>query len=349
MDATVDLLVPELGVGDAISNHTRLMRELLVSKGVSVRIIVERELGPGDETIVAQRWHPTRSTVILQHGIGSQLAEIVIEQELPTILNYHNITPSKYVEYWYPELCHGVKWGREQLRKLIPSTRLAIADSKFNARELRQAGYEDVVVSPILWQMPASRGVDFLNRSCSTRGSDTVLFVGRITPNKCHHDLIAAFALLSRVRPRSRLVFIGEASPVLYQESLEALTDRLGLHNRVIFAGKVSDEDLHNWYQVSDIFVSASEHEGFGVPLVEAMANGLPVVAYDAAAISEIVGVAGIILNDKRPANLAVAIDRVISDRELRAVLRSRGMQSVQQFDIAVTRELMWAALRDHL
>ena len=174
-----------------------------------------------------------------------------------------------------------------------------------------------------------------------------MLFVGRLAPNKCHHDLIAAFAVLSRFRPQSRLVFVGEGSPLQYLQSLKSFARRLEVYDRVVFAGKVSDKNLLQWYQLSDVLACASEHEGFGVPLVEAMANGLPVVAYDAAAVAETVQNAGIVLRDKRPVTMAIALDRVLGDQKLRNNLRDRGIKSARRFDIAVTREQMWIALKD--
>ena len=79
------------------------------------------------------------------------------------------------------------------------------------------------------------------------------------------------------------------------------------------------------------------------------MASGLPVVAHDAAAVGETVRDAGIVLRDKRPVTMALALDRVLSDQQLRISLRDRGIESARRFDLAVTREQMWAALKDLL
>ena len=237
--------------------------------------------------------------------------------------------------------------GRQQLHLLAPLTRRAIADSEYNAQELKEVGIKDVVVSPVLWKLAVRENQDTLNRATIPEDSGTMLFVGRIAPNKCHHDLISALAILSRTRPKSRLILVGDASQTRYLVSLENLARQLGVINQVFFAGKLSDKDLLYCYNLSDIFVCVSEHEGFGVPLVEAMANGIPVVAYDAAAVTETVKGAGIVLKGKRPVTLASALNQVLGDGQLRRNLRDRGFRSAQRFDISLTREQMWTALQD--
>ncbi|MYH71953.1 MAG: glycosyltransferase family 4 protein, partial [Acidimicrobiia bacterium] len=256
---------------------------------------------------------------------------------------------SSFFDAWQPELAKSVARGRQQLGQLAALTVRGIADSEFNAQELRDLGIGDVVVSPVLWQLSDGAVQAGLSDGEVAEDGGTVLFVGRLVPNKCQHDLIAAFAVLSRFRPRSRLVLVGEASPPQYLQSLKDLARRLDVHGQVVFAGKVSDKNLYQWYQESDVLACASEHEGFGVPLVEAMANGLPVVAYDAAAVAETVGDSGILLKDKRPLTMALALHRVLGDGQLIQCLRDRGIKSAKRFDISVTREQMWIALKDLL
>ena len=362
MTPAVDILIPQMASGDATSNHTRLIQELLKERGIDVRIVVERKTRSGSSTVSIDKWRPDGRVTILQHSIGSEVAQQVIRRKIPVVLNYHNITPSSFFDAWQPELAKSVARGRQQLGQLAALTVRGIADSEFNAQELRDLGIDDVVVSPVLWQMSdgavqarLSDGAVYgdvrtgLGGRAAPEGSGTVLFVGRLVPNKCQHDLIAAFAVLSRFRPQSRLVLVGDASPPQYLQSLKSLARQLDVHNQLVFAGKVSDKNLFQWYQKSDVFACASEHEGFGVPLVEAMANGLPVVAFDAAAVAETVGDSGIVLRDKRPLTMALALHRVLGDDQLNQCLRDRGIKSAQRFDISVTREQMWIALKDLL
>lgn len=347
MSPVVDLLVPQMATGDATSNHTRLIQQLLEEKGFETRVVVERKSRSDGSDLSVEKWKGDARVSILQHSIGSEVAQFVIRKKTPIVLNYHNITPASYFQSWQPELAKSAQRGRQQLGQLARLTRRGIADSEFNAQELRDLGIDDVVVAPVLWKLGSGMPQAGLGDSADIDGAGTVLFVGRLAPNKCQHDLIAAFAVLSRFRPQSRLVLVGDASPPQYLHSLKSLARRLDVHSRVVFAGKVSDKNLLQWYQLSDVLACTSEHEGFGVPLVEAMANGLPVVAYDAAAVAETVQDAGIVLSDKRPLTMALALDRVLGDEQLRKSLRECGIKSAQRFDISVTRQQMWIALKD--
>ena len=349
MSPAVDILIPQMATGDATSNHTRLIQELLEERGIEVRIVVERKTRSGSGAISIEKWKADGQASILQHSIGSEVAQQVIRRRIPIVLNYHNITPSSFFDAWQPELAKSVARGRQQLVQLAALTVRGIADSEFNARELRDLGIDDVVVSPVLWQMSGGAFGAEQSSGAVTEDSGTVLFVGRLAPNKCQHDLIAAFAVLSRFRPQSRLVLVGDASPPQYLQSLKSLARQLDVYDQIVFTGKVSDKSLFQWYRKSDVFACASEHEGFGVPLVEAMANGLPVVAYDAAAVAGTIGDSGIVLRDKRPLTMAMALHRVLGDGQLNQCLRDRGIRTAQRFDISVTREQMWIALKDLL
>ena len=347
MVASVDLLVPEMGRGDATSNHTRLLRDLLRQRGVAARIIVGRRARADDYELLANRWRAGADLTILQHTIGSEIAQRIIGLQAPVVVNYHNITPPEFVEAWNPEQVRGLEWGRSQLHQLAPLTIRGIADSRFNARELDEAGVRDVVVVPVLRQLAGAGlrgGPDPPDRRAV---GATVLFVGRITPNKCQHDLISAVAALSRSRPVVRLVLVGGSAPNAYLQCLRNLAVRLGIGDQVVFTGEVSEDCLLQWYRQADVFACASEHEGFGVPLVEAMACGVPVVAYGAAAVSETVGGAGIVLCDKRPATLAAALNRVLSDGPLRAQLREAGAHRAAHLGIAAGGREMWDAIKD--
>ncbi|MCY3967861.1 MAG: hypothetical protein OXF21_04765, partial [bacterium] len=147
MSPAVDILIPQMASADATSNHTRLIQELLEEKQFEVRIVVERRTRG---TIPIEKWKCDAQVSILQHSIGSEVAQCVIRKRSPIVLNYHNITPAEYFRAWQPELARSVERGRQQLNQLAPLTRRGIADSAFNARELKELGIGDVVVSPVL-------------------------------------------------------------------------------------------------------------------------------------------------------------------------------------------------------
>ena len=153
-----------------------------------------------------------------------------------------------------------------------------------------------------------------------------VLFVGRIIPNKRIDDLVRSFAVFQKwVRPRSRLLLVGDHRGFeRYLDRLQELVRELRL-DEVVFTGQVDDDELYAYYRLADVFLCLSEHEGFGVPLQEAMHFGLPVIAYDAGAVRETLRGGGLLLQDKRPELVADLLDRLTRGGDLRrAVLASQ-------------------------
>jgi len=337
----VDLLLSELGPHDATSNHTRLLRDLLVEGGADVGVVVQFVTSDEPVTLL-KNWEPTADLTILQHAIGSEIANRVIRQRVPVVVNYHNVTPPEFVEAWDADLISGLRWGRSQLDQLAAVARGGLAVSEFNARDLRASGFTDVSVAPVLWDLPeASERVD---RPIASAGG-TVLFVGRVSPNKCHHDLIASLAALTPIRPEAELVFVGSAASAQYLRALYRLAERLGVDDRVRFTGTVGTDELASWYGRADVFACLSAHEGFCVPIVEAMHHGLPVVAHRAAAIPETVDGAALLLGAKAPTTVAAAIDRVLSDTELRSSLSAAGRVRAADFAGPESRRLNRQAL----
>lgn len=336
----VDLLVPELAPHDATGTHTLLLRDVLVEMGRSVRFVTQIPAEVDEPFILADDWKDPAPVVILQHGIGSFVAEAAIERRVPVVVNYHNITPVEFVEPWTPELISGLRWGRSQLDQLAPRSVRGIAVSEYNATEMRTAGFVDVRVAPVLWNPHPT--LEFHGLASA---SPQILFVGRVAANKCHEDLLAALALIVEHHPDVRLTLVGSPASNDYQHTLERYALRLGLGDAVEFAGAVSEEELTALYNNADVFVCMSEHEGFCVPIVEAMASGVPVIAHGAAAVPETVGDAGIVLHDKRPATVAAAVCRVFDDRVLADVMATAGRRRAADFSPEVGRKRMRAAL----
>ncbi|MDP9275737.1 MAG: glycosyltransferase family 4 protein, partial [Chloroflexota bacterium] len=226
--------------------------------------------------------------------------------------------------------------GLRQLTRIAPAFELAIGVSEFNRRALAEAGYEETARVPILldWEhfaVPPNDAV--LARWKGLRTA--LLFVGRISPNKRQDDLVRMLAYYRRcIDPEAQLILVGAyRDQPQFHARVVALIDRLGLGGAVHFAGSVDDASLLAYYRAATAFVSLSEHEGFGVPLLEAMRFRLPVVAYDAAAIGETVGDAGVLLRERDLAETAEAAAMVSEKTELREVLVAAGERRVQDFD----------------
>lgn len=342
----IDLLVPELAPHDATGTHTLLLRDLLVEQGATVRFVTQVPTQVDEAFVLAADWRDPAPTVILQHGIGSFVADAVIKRRLPVIVNYHNITPIEFVEPWTPDVIAGLRWGRSQLDQLAPLAIRGIGDSAYNAAEMRSVGFDDVRVAPVLWRFEPT-ATDWTTPSRNGSAERVMLFVGRVAANKCHEDLLASFAIVHEQHPDTRLVLVGSPASADYQASLDAYATRLGIADRVDFTGPVSDTELRAHYAAADVFVCLSEHEGFCVPIVEAMAAGVPVIAHAAAAVPETVADAGIVLADKRPVTIASAVGRLLDDSELRHAVREAGRRRAADFALRESRPRMLAALKD--
>ena len=172
------------------------------------------------------------------------------------------------------------------------------------------------------------------------------LFVGRLAPNKCQHDLIKALAAYRRLYdPQARLHLVGGSSSNAYRTALEAFVDHLDLGEAVFLHGGVSPGALVAHYRAADVFVCLSEHEGFCVPLLEAVHHRLPVVALAEAAVPETVEGAGVLLPAKEPARVAAAVHRVLGDPDLRAALVVAGTARLADFALERTRPVLLDAI----
>ncbi len=322
--------------GDAITDQALLMRRWLRVLGFKSEIYawhmhrsMSEEIRPISTYVRGQgeEWG------IYHHSIGSEVPDFLVQQDLRLILVYHNITPPEFFEGSDPLRAHLARLGMQQLATLRPKTELALAVSGYNEAELKQAGFEHTAVQPIClrteqYDMP-------LNRQLAaelTHPGPRLLFIGRLAPNKRQEDLVKLLYCLRRARPQAHLYLIGDPWEVGYDRWVEQLADDLGIRTGVTLVGKVSQEDMVTYLRAADIYVSMSEHEGFGVPLIESMYLGLPVVAYGAAAVPETMADAGVLFSRKEYESLAELIDLLLADEALRGRIIERQKARVRAF-----------------
>jgi L-malate glycosyltransferase len=350
--AAILQFTPALVARDAIGGHVLGIDAALRDAGVETGIYtgyVEPELSARAQPYAALAPAPSSGPrYLLYHSsIGSEVADFVLDQREPKLVDYHNMTPPDYFAAWRPEVFVELTKGRRQLSQFASVSTLALADSAFNAGELVGLGFRSVSVVPILLD------VDGLMRSDAAAGVRWAggdgarwLFVGRVAPNKAQHDVVKAFAWYRRVFDAgASLTLVGGVSAGSYWSALERFVEALGLSGAVRLAGSVPDAELEGLYRSADVFVCLSEHEGFCVPLLEAMAHGVPVVALGAAAVPETLGDAGLLLGSKRPGLVAEAVARVMGDAGLRAALVAGGRERLQHFDLARSRRRLLDAL----
>ena len=353
----VHLFTPDYKPGDATSAHTRRLRRLLAELGHGGELFVEAaapELEAETRPFADYgRRVPARpgDLLLYQMAIGSVLADFLLGRPEPLVVNYHNLTPAEFFEPWEPHLVHGMHWGRHQLAQLAGRATLGIGVSSYNESELREAGFPATAVVPILLDPTEferdvdTRALAALQDAKAHGGADW-LFVGRIAPNKCQHDLVKTFAAHRRVfDPKARLHLVGGSSSATYLTAIERMADAYGIADAVTVTGPVTDGVLAAHYRSADVFVCLSEHEGFCVPLLEAMHHGLPIVAFAAAAVPETLAGAGLLLHDKSPVTVAAAAHRVVSDPALRAHLSRAGADRLHDFDLDRTRARFAEAL----
>jgi glycosyltransferase involved in cell wall biosynthesis len=344
--------VADLMPRDAIGGHVLQIDALLREHGVDTEIYS----GNAHPSLAhrARRYDEfgARSTsvptyLLFHSSIGSPVAEFVAARPESLLVDYHNITPPEYFAGWEPHIAVELTVGRDQLSGLGARSLLGLADSSFNAGELVGLGFGAVAVVPILLDVGRLAGSDGV-RGVAWPGGEGArwLFVGRVAPNKAQHDVVKAFAWYRRVFDAgASLTLAGGVSAGSYWVALQRFVERLGLSGAVRLAGSVSDEELHGLYRSADVFVCLSEHEGFCVPLLEAMAHGLPVVAFGAAAVPETLGDAGVLLGAKRPALVAEAVARVVGDAGVRDALVAAGRRRLELFDLPVSRRRLLDAL----
>jgi glycosyltransferase involved in cell wall biosynthesis len=286
---------------------------------------------------------------VYQLAIGNVAGDFVATRPERLIVNYHNLTPLQYFRGWEPVAAWGVTWGRTQLHSLAHRARLGIAVSQYNEAELVDAGYVRTTVVPFLLDQHAldvEADAATLDRLTRERRGTEWLFVGRLAPNKAQHDVVKAFAAYRRFHDAdARLHLVGGGIDTNYGRTLVNFVDALALANNVAFAGSVTREQLAAHYRAADALVVCSEHEGFCVPLVEAMHHRLPIVAFAAAAIPETLGDAGVLLGTKDPCTVAAAVARVVCDDGLRRHLVEEGARRVLRYEPARTADAFVAAV----
>ena len=312
-----------LGYGDAIGHEALGIQRVLRGAGHPSNIYVQTadprlESWTEDYRDLIAHSHP--DNVLLHHfSIGSKASRVAFALPDRMILVYHNITPPSYFIGVNAQLVQQCYSGRRELRAYAARCDLALGDSEFNRRELEHLGFPRTGVLPVVPSF-AHLDVEPNNIVASEFNDDwtNLLFVGRMIPNKRIDDLIRFFhAYRLKYNPKSRLLLVGAHSG--FEEYVATLYDLIRTLRvpDVHLVGHVSNEELTALYDVADLFLSASEHEGFCVPLVEAFYKRVPVIAYAATAVPATMGGGGVLYDRKDPRHVASIIHTMVSESAL--------------------------------
>ena len=333
--------------GDAITNGMLLIRRQLRKLGYRSDIFVShRDPGLADELKLFDDLPGHADQVLLvHHSLGQDALDRILAHPAQKVLIYHNITPPE----WLPEssnLRAYAALGRQQLQALRGAVVAALADSEYNAIELRRCGFDRVRSATLLFDLdalPSKTG----HRIPDAAAPYTVLFVGRVIESKAQADLVDAFARFRAGLGRpARLVLVGRTdSPGTYLTEIKHRIDTHGLATDVVLTGPVDDAELAAQYAAADLYVSLSHHEGFGVPLIEAMASRIPVLAWPGGAVPYTLGDPAGILHDRTPDAVAARMLDVALSPDFRTQLVAGQTAGLQRFTLA----RQWPAMQQAL
>ncbi len=332
--------VPVLHRGDAVGRHTLRLRDATRARGIDSDIYVDLvQDDTADETLSAPDYDAHArpgDVVVYQFATASSMAPWLAGRQETLVVNYHNITPPELVEPWDHYLALGQERARYDLEVLAPRASLAVADSAYNAEQLVGAGFAATAVVPPSAALgpdgtaPASSGTP-APRAKAARW----ISVGRVAPNKAVEHAFAALAVTRQhADPAATLRVIGRPVTDAYERALRRYVDELGLTDAVTFVGYASDAAVAAAYEWADVLVVTSDHEGFGVPVVEAMAAGLPVVAFDQGAVPEVLGDAGVLVRSRDPYALSEAIAGLLADEAECRRLAGAGRRRLAELDL---------------
>jgi glycosyltransferase involved in cell wall biosynthesis len=346
MAIAVHQVLTSLGYGDAIGHEVLGIQRVLRAAGYESEIFVEA-VDPRLEDVTRDHLELPRAShpdnILIHHfSIGSRASRLAYALPDRMVLVYHNITPPKYFVDVHPVLVQQCFFGRRELGFFASRCDLALGDSEYNRQELGAAGFPRTDVLPVI---PDFSHLALLPDDVNTKWFDdhwvNLLFVGRVIPSKRIDDVIRWFHAYKRwFNPRSRLLLVGSHTGFEhYVLMLHDFIARLGVSD-VHLQGHVSNEELVAYYNVADVFVCASEHEGFCVPLIEAFHMAIPVIAYAAAAVPATMDGGGLLVQTKDPLAVAGLVNELVTNTTLQdRVLANQddALERLRRRDFAAT------------
>jgi L-malate glycosyltransferase len=338
-----------LHAGDAVGRHTQRLRDAIVARGIPSRIYVQgTEAMTASETEDFSAYAATRhpgDVLVYQFATASDLAPWLTARHETLVVNYHNVTPPELYEPWDRDIARIQRRARGELHVMAPRTALAIADSTFNVADLTAAGYGATAVVPPIAAITLGRPATGATRGTADPAARTRsiaqgrgarwLCVGRLAPNKAVEDALMALVVTrARHDPDATLTVVGKSVQEGYHGALRRFVADMGLEQAVTFRGHVSDDEVASAFDQADLLIVPSVHEGFCVPMVEAMAVGLPVVASRSGVSRDVLGEAGIMVDTHDPETLADAIAGLLADPVRYSALARAGQGQLRALDL---------------
>ncbi len=332
-------LLPTLSFGDAIGNDTIALKGVISEMGYSTDIYAEnidKRLPEGIAKKADKLRDLKKDDVLIYHkSTGTDLTFKIENYKCRRIMVYHNITPPDFFRPYSTAATQLTELGYKGVEFLRDKVDYVLAVSAYNRSELVKMGYTcPMDIRPILIKFDDYKQTpDEATINKYSDGKKNLVFVGRIAPNKKQENVIRAFFCYKKLNPDSRLILVGSSTGMEnYYERLVKYANALGIGDDVIFPGHIKFSEILAYYRLADAFVCMSEHEGFCVPLVEAMFFDTPIIAYDTSAISDTLGGSGVLLDNNDPVYAAAVIDRVLTDDKLRESIIAGQRKRLEDF-----------------
>lgn len=349
-------MLPSLAYGDAIGNNVFAIKDLLDEMGYATEIYAETidgRLPKGSAKQVEQLPDLQSEDIILYHAsTGSRLNYDLGKTPGRKLVIYHNITPPEFFHQYSPEAERSAVWGLDGMQYLAKYVEYCIAVSEYNKSDLINLGYSckiDAIPILIRFEDYEKEPNEATLRRYQNDGITNILFVGRVVPNKKQEDVIRAFYCYHKAfNPNSRLILVG-GEIKLYAKRLKEYAKLLGIEDCVIFTGHTKFDEILAWYRLADVFVCMSEHEGFCVPLAEAMYFDVPIIAYDCAAIPDTLGGSGVLLETKEPDKIAWEIHRLVEDQDWNMAVVQKQQERLKDFAPKKVKKELAKALKQFI
>jgi glycosyltransferase involved in cell wall biosynthesis len=349
--------VHTLAYGDAISGEALTIRRLLIEQGIETEIYAVNTDPRYKNLTLSNRDFPAdfNGAVLLHYSIASPLNDLFLTlNNAKRAVLYHNLTPEQWFFPYNQRVVADLRQARSGLEAVVRSADLVLGDSAYNLIELEAFLKQPGKVLPLpfdskKWDIEANPGIlEVLNSHGKSNGGVNILSVGRTAPNKCLEDIIKCFYFYHhKINRESRLWLVGsDTDTEIYSFELRDLIDQLQLRDAVTMVGAVADTELKAFYKGADLYLCMSEHEGFCVPLIEAMNFKLPIIAYDSCAVASTLGTAGLVVAKKAHAEIAELMNLVLTRNDVKASLaqaaeRELSRFSLEQFSAHLRSELL--------
>lgn len=332
-------IVPTLAYGDAIGNEVFAFKNLIKSLGYKTEIYTDSIVPPLNKKcaqLIDNKTNFSESDIIMYHlSTGSKLNYKFAEFKGRKIVIYHNVTPPEFFELYNRFFYDLNTEALKEVKFLADKVDYCLADSEYNKKDLIDLGYKcKIDVLEILLAFDEYKKKPNLQTlSLYADSRVNLLFTGRIAPNKKIENIISTFYQYKKnYNPLARLFLVGSyKEDDLYYQKLIRYINELKLSD-VIFTGHIPFDQILSYYKLADVFLCMSEHEGFCVPLIEAMLFDVPILAYDKCAIKGTLSGAGILFENNDPLYTAALVDRIIRDEALRKKVVNNQQKRLQDF-----------------